>query len=180
MVEEILTFREVTAATWADLERLFEARGGPSYCWCMAWRPIEAKADPAARKAAMKARVDAGTPVGLLAYQGDDPVAWCSIAPRSTYRAGMAAVPASDAAENVWSVVCFFVVRALRRQGVFARLLAAAEECARAHGATVLEAYPVDADSPSYRFGGFLSGFPGFEEVGRAGTRRHVVRRWLD
>jgi GNAT superfamily N-acetyltransferase len=180
VVEEGLTFREVTPATWADLERLFEGRGGPSYCWCMAWRPIDAQADPAARKAAMKAQIDAGTPVGLLAYRGDDPVAWCSIAPRSTYRARMAEVPASDATESVWSVVCFFVIRPLRRQGVFARLLAAAEECARAHGASVLEAYPVAPDSPSYRFGGFLPGFQGFEEVGRAGTRRHVVRRRLD
>jgi hypothetical protein len=42
----------------------------------------------------------------------------------------------------------------------------------------VVEAYPVDPDSPSYRFMGFADLFEtaGFREVGRAGKRRHVVR----
>ncbi|WP_199728828.1 hypothetical protein [Corallococcus sp. CA053C] len=41
-----------------------------------------------------------------------------------------------------------------------------------------MEAYPVDADSPSYRFMGFVPVFTsaGFEVVGRAGSRRHVMR----
>ena len=33
-----LTFREVDAKHWRDLERLFESRGGPKSCWCMLWR----------------------------------------------------------------------------------------------------------------------------------------------
>ncbi|MDA1004136.1 MAG: acetyltransferase [Chloroflexi bacterium] len=42
----------------------------------------------------------------------------------------------------------------------------------------MVEAYPVDRDSPSYRFGGFVETFAdaGFVEVGRAGLRRHVMR----
>jgi hypothetical protein len=42
----------------------------------------------------------------------------------------------------------------------------------------VIEAYPVDPDSPSYRFMGFVGVFAAakFEEVGRAGRRRHVMR----
>jgi hypothetical protein len=45
----------------------------------------------------------------------------------------------------------------------------------------VLEAYPVAADSPSYRFMGFVPQFArlGFDEVARAGSRRHVMRRSL-
>jgi hypothetical protein len=40
------------------------------------------------------------------------------------------------------------------------------------------KAYPVDADSPSYRFMGFVPVFAeaGFAEVGREGKRRHVMR----
>jgi len=55
---------------------------------------------------------------------------------------------------------------------------AAAVEHARSRGACVVEAYPVDADSPSYRFMGFVPTFEqaGFDEVGRIGTRRHVFR----
>ncbi len=44
--------------------------------------------------------------------------------------------------------------------------------------ATVIEAYPVVPDSPSYRFMGFVPVFAaaGPREVGRAGIRRHVMR----
>jgi hypothetical protein len=43
---------------------------------------------------------------------------------------------------------------------------------------TIVEAYPVDEAAPSYRLMGFVAQFAaaGFREVGRAGTRRHVVR----
>jgi hypothetical protein len=32
----------------------------------------------------MRQLVESGTPNGVLAYHGDDPVGWCSIAPRET------------------------------------------------------------------------------------------------
>jgi GNAT superfamily N-acetyltransferase len=74
--------------------------------------------------------------------------------------------------------VCFFVPRRLRRRGLMRRLLTAAVETARRHGALVVEAYPVDPDSPSYRFMGYTPLFraAGFKLVGRAGSRRHVMR----
>ena len=58
------------------------------------------------------------------------------------------------------------------------RLIAAAVEHARRMGAAVVEAYPVEPDSPSYRFMGLVGTFEaiGFIPVGRAGTRRHVMR----
>ena len=58
------------------------------------------------------------------------------------------------------------------------RLIGAAVDHARENGATVVEAYPVDPTSPSYLFMGFVGTFEamGFREVGRAGTRRHVMR----
>jgi hypothetical protein len=81
--------------------------------------------------------------------------------------------------ETIWSIVCFFVMGNFRRRGLFTRLIEAAEIQAAQNGATVLEAYPVDPDSPSYRFGGFLSAFEelGYEKIGRKGSRRHVVRK---
>jgi hypothetical protein len=61
-------------------------------------------------------------------------------------------------------------------------LLQQAIAAARQAGAMALEAYPVDPDSPSYRFGGFVPFFAreGFQEVGRLGLRRHVMRLDLD
>ena len=58
-------------------------------------------------------------------------------------------------------------------------MLAAAIKHARTHGAKVVEAYPVDEDSPSYRFMGLVNMFEeaGFREVGREGSRRHVMQR---
>ena len=118
-----------------------------------------------------------GVPVGILGYLDGEPVAWCSIAPRETYRAGLYR-PSGDEPDGVWSIACFFVPRRLRRRGIAKLLLHAAIDHARSRGATVIKAYPVDPDSPSYRFMGLVPLFEdaGLREVGTAGTRRHVMR----
>jgi GNAT superfamily N-acetyltransferase len=175
-----LTFRPVTRSRWGDFEALFESRGAPSYCWCMAWRDMDVdrtKADNAARKRNMKSRVTRNTPVGLLGYDGIEPVAWVSIAPKETLSKGLGG-PAPARGERVWSLVCMFVRRSRRGEGLGHALIAAAVAYARKRGATVVEAYPVDPTSPSYRFMGFVPAYEkaGFSEVGTAGTRRHVMR----
>jgi GNAT superfamily N-acetyltransferase len=73
------------------------------------------------------------------------------------------------------------VKRELRGRGLSGQLIKAAEDHARAHGAKIIEAYPVDPGSPSYRFSGFAAMFEerGFERVGRAGARRNVFRKDL-
>jgi hypothetical protein len=83
-VADRMVFSEVTHDNWHDFEGLFECRGGPKACWCMVWRATPAEAKPPdglTRKAAMKARITAGTTVGLLGYLNKEPVAWCSVAP---------------------------------------------------------------------------------------------------
>lgn len=176
-----LTVRPVTEETWPDLEALFESKGAPSYCWCMAWRPMpdRTRASNADRKAALHQRVRDGTPIGLLGYIGGEPVAWCSVAPRETFRPLKEGQSAEAA--GVWSVVCFFIRREYRGRGLSRRMLQQAVTVAKENGAKVVEGYPVDPDSPSYRFMGFVSLFKacGFEPAGEAGTRRHVMRREL-
>jgi GNAT superfamily N-acetyltransferase len=175
------TFRAVSAENWTDFESLFQKRGAPKSCWCTAWRKIrpDLKADPSAKKHEMEKRIRGGELVGILGYLNADPVAWCSVSPRDTYRSSMADVLEGDEHETIWSIVCFFVMGNFRGKGLFARLIAAAEIHAAQSGATVLEAYPVDPDSPSYRFGGFLPAFEelGYKNVGRKGSRRYVVRK---
>jgi len=167
----------VTRDNWPDLETLFEGRGGPKYCWCMAWRPMENRtgADNAQRKRALHSRVESGTPIGLLGYAQGEPVAWCSVAPRETFTRLRDDQQEED---GVWSVTCFFVRRDHRGKGLSGRMLGAAVDLARRSGARALEGYPVDPDSPSYRFMGFLALFQarGFHEVARVGSRRHVLR----
>jgi GNAT superfamily N-acetyltransferase len=127
------------------------------------------------RKRAMQKLVRGGVAVGLLGYSGRQPVAWCSVAPRETFR-GLAVAGAES--DPVCSLSRFYVQREFRGSGVTRALLQAAIAEARRAGALALEAYPVDPDSPSYRFGGFISFFEraGLREVGRLGTRRHVMR----
>lgn len=176
-----LVFHEVDRSRWPDLERFFEARGGPHFCWCMVWRAIgeETKhTDSTSRKAALRKRVETGVPIGILAYLGDTPVAWCSVAPRNTYRPLGGYFDPSEDPASVWSVVCFHAVRALRNRGILAYLIRACIAHARSRGGKVLEAYPVDPDAHSYRFMGDIASFTaaGFREVGQAGRRRHVMR----
>jgi GNAT superfamily N-acetyltransferase len=175
-------FRAVTPETLDDMSALFEGRGGPKQCWCMVWRnDIDgAPARPAAadRRAAIERLVDARKPVGILGYDDGIPVAWCSIAPRPLFGKGLGN---SQPDHGLWSLTCFFIRADHRKQSGFAALLAAAETHAATEGATVIEAYPVAPDSPSYRFSGFLPAFEasGYLPVGTIGQRRHVVRKVL-
>jgi GNAT superfamily N-acetyltransferase len=174
-----LAFKPVTKARWDDFAALFDAPGGPKYCWCMAWRatPAEIKeVGKASRQPLMHKRVEAGTTVGLLGYLDGEPVAWVSIAPRETYR-DLGGPDATDG-EKIWSLACMYMKRKLRGAGRGVELIEAAKAYAGERGATVLEAYPVDRGSPSYRFMGFVPAFErlGFEAVGPAGSRRHVMR----
>lgn len=177
-----LTFRPVTAESKADFVRLFEEPGGPKYCWCMAWRATGAEhkdSKGSARRQQMMGRIDRGVPVGLVGYLEGAPVAWVSIAPKETYRS--LGGPETKAGEIVWSLACMYTHRNHRGQGLAHELIEAAVAHARNEGATIVEAYPVAPDSPSYRFMGFVGAFEaaGFEEVGMAGSRRHVMRRKL-
>jgi GNAT superfamily N-acetyltransferase len=179
-----LGFRAVDKDNWRDLERLFEARGGPKSCWCMVWRATAAEArqrDGRSRKKALRSRIADGIPVGIVGYLEGEPVAWCSIAPRPTYRRLGGPDDFEDDPDAVWSLACFFVKRELRGRGATEQLLAAALAEAKRHGAKIVEAYPVDPHSPSYRFMGFIDTFrnAAFREVGKAGLRRHVMRLTL-
>ncbi len=179
-----MIFRPVTPERWTDFERLFEARGGPKYCWCMVGRRDDAGRIPrtnADRKQAMASKIRCGTPVGILAYDDEEPVAWCSVAPRMTLSVYRGLEWPEGDRSTVWSITCFYVKRGIRRGGIMSRLIDEAVAHARRNGASVVEAYPVAPDSPSYRFCGFVPVFAerGFVEVGRAGLRRHVMRREL-
>ena len=181
-----LDFRPVTGEEWPDLQQLFGPGGADSGCWCMWWRQTRAEferlhGEP--NRAAMQGIIRSGEVPGILAYHDGRPVGWCSVAPRERF-------PSLDRSPNlkrvdsepVWSIVCFFIPRGQRRRGLSGHLIRAAVEHARAHGATAVEAYPVDprfsAGRPGSAFTGLLHSFleAGFREVARRSPRRPILR----
>jgi GNAT superfamily N-acetyltransferase len=184
-----LTIHPLTRDRWDDLVALFGKAGAVGGCWCMWWRLDAATYRRNAgegNRRALRALVDGGAPVGLLAYAGSRPVGWCSVAPATQFaarRSNRSPVfrPVDD--RPLWNVLCFFVAPDYRGTGVADALLGAAVEHARAHGAPGLEGIPVDpgqghADS-ARAYPGLVGMFRrwGFEEV--ANRRGRPVMRLL-
>ena len=138
----------LTPARFADLPALFEEGGDPRSCWCTHFRSRGrdwSNSTAAGNRAELKALARRDLAPGLVAYRDDRAVGWVSLAPREGYeRLATSKILAPLDDVPVWSIVCFVVSRRSRRQGVAATLLDAAIEYARSHGATTLEAYPVE------------------------------------
>lgn len=166
-------------------------RGGIGGCWCMYWTCPTTRewgegtkgGSRAPNRAALEEIVDTGPPPGLIAYQGDEPVAWCRVMPRERLPglAGSRYFKTDLDVAGVWSLACFVVRRAHRGKGLTAVLTRAAAEFARHRGATVLEAYPWDPDepkAPSTIYTGVASTFArlGFEVVQRKAPHKPMMR----
>ncbi len=164
--------RPVTNENWDAFAGLFEARGGPHFCWCTAYRfRNAAELEKPEKKASMKRLVSSATPIGVLAYEGSEPVGWCSVAPRETYaklERSRSMPRATPVEASTWTVLCFFVDRAHREKGVAAALLQGAIAYARAAGGQVIEGYPFDTARVSSTHRGHSSLFKAarFEQDG--------------
>jgi len=172
----------LTPALWPAIENLFGEFGACNGCWCMYWRVGAAyrKRPRAANKAGFHDVVFQGPPPGLIALHQNTAVGWCQLTPRN-------ALPWLDRTWRlrrvddvpVWSISCFYVRKGYRRLGVTSALIEAADNAARAGGAPVLEAYPLDAEAtPSASGTGYSSTFlrAGFEIVARHVPGRPIMR----
>ena len=140
-----------------------------------------------ANRAAMKRLTTSGESAGLIAYVNDEPVAWCSVAPRDAF-------PVLDRSrvlkriddEPVWSIVCLFVAKPFRRRGLTVELLKAAIEFVRERGGKVVEGYPVEPKKseipPVFAATGLASAFrkAGFRECLRRSETRPIMRYAID
>ncbi|NJD60605.1 MAG: GNAT family N-acetyltransferase [Anaerolineales bacterium] len=180
------TIHPLTPERWPDLEKLFGPRGACGGCWCMYWRlsrqQFSAQQGEVNRQE-LKSLVASGKNPGLLAYVEDEPIGWCSIAPRDEFPVlarSRILKPVDDL--PVWSVVCFFVNRTHRRQGLTVLLLKAAVDYAARGGASIVEGYPVDpkeGKAPDvFVYTGLYSTFQqaGFTEVARRSATRPIMR----
>ena len=172
----------VTSETWETFSRLFEAKGGPHYCWCTSYRVRNASSlTPAQKKAFMRSAVGSGVPIGVVARRGDEPIGWCSVAPRETYvrlERSRTMPRVTAPATPTWAILCLFVARPHRNQRVAQALLEGAVTYARGQGAEVVEGYPFDTSGVSSTHRGHSTMFEsaGFERDGKRWFR-HLGRQ---
>lgn len=139
---------EVRPATaFEDVKALVgPKRADASVCWCLSYR-IPSTVNNAMRgqeRGEFVARLLEEGPLGVLAYDGDVPVGWAAIAPRSaTTFARNRKIPHVDDLP-VWSLWCIRVRPGHRGQGISHHLIEGAVAFAREQGAPAVEAYPLD------------------------------------
>jgi GNAT superfamily N-acetyltransferase len=177
----------LTPDRWPDLEKLFGAKGACGGCWCMTWRLKRRDWDQGkgeSNKQALRAIVERDERPGVIAYADDEPIGWCSIAPREAFVAlSRSRVLAPVDTTPVWSISCLFIAKAYRRQGISVKLIEAAVELAAERGAKVVEAYPVmpyaETMPAVFAWTGLPTAFlkAGFIEVARRSKSRPVMRR---
>jgi len=182
-----LVARPLTADRWEDFESLFGPRGAFGGCWCMWWRETHAEFERLkgeGNKRAMRKLVASGEIPGIMGYMGNEPVAWCSVAPRERFpRLERSRILKRVDPEPVWSVVCFYVAKTQRKLGLSRRMLEEAVRYAAGRGAETIEGYPVEPKKGSmadvFVYTGLASVFraTGFTEVARRSETRPIMRR---
>ena len=182
-----LTFEPLTGANWGKFVQLFGNKGACGNCWCMYYRL--SKADFAegkvedGNKEAMHHLVMENKPTGILAFYEGQAIAWCAFAPREDFiKLEKSRVHKRIDDLAVWSIPCFFIDKAFRRQGVSVELLKGVIRYAKEHNIAILEAYPTipttESIPDSFAWIGLYKTFEraGFEIVDRKSKNRPMVR----
>lgn len=191
MTPSKLRFRPLTPDRWGDIERLFgPERGGNAGCWCMWWRlrkPEWDRLGKDGRKRSFKALVMSGDVPGILAYQGDEAVGWCAIAPRAAtprLNTSRVAAPTEPVTPEHWAITCFYITPTHRNTGLMEALVAAALKHAHKLGAKRVDACPIEPKRKlmwGEGFVGIASVFrkADFHVVEKRSETRTLVRRHL-
>lgn len=185
-----ITFLPLTTDNWNDFEKLFGPNGACAGCWCMWWKLSKKqfenqKGDK--NKKAIKKRVSSNEVPGIIAYYKNEPVGWCAIEPRESFKrleTSRILKPVDD--KPVWSIVCFFIEKDFRKKGLSTELIKAAVKYAAKKKAKIVEGYPIDlSDNKNYpdtfAYYGTMSAFEkaGFKEVIRRSEKRPVMRYYF-
>ena len=185
-VKSKFNFYPVTRENWEDFENLFGEKGACAGCWCMLWRLRRKEYDSsrgAGNKRKMKSLVYAGIVPGILAYDKDKPIGWCSVAPREDFPVlENSRVMKRIDDKPVWSAVCFFINKDYRRKGLSIELLNAAKKYVKNNNGKIIEGYPIEPKaekSPDvFVWTGLASAFrkAGFKEIVRRSETRPIMR----
>ncbi|MCB1394405.1 MAG: GNAT family N-acetyltransferase [Rhodobacter sp.] len=186
---DALTIRPLTPDHAGDFVTLFGPSGACYGCWCTYFRlPPKLRGDLTGdeKRAHMLARIAAGPPPGLLAWDAEGPVGWMQIGPRADVpqwnNPRRSSTPLPDAPADdpgVWAISCFFIRSKARGHGLSHALVAAGVDWARENGARVLEASPMDQAKQSKSIGLFVGSTAVFEKAGFATVARQKPNRPL-
>jgi len=186
---EELVVHPLVSDRWEDLEALLGSRGACAGCWCMYWRQTQREFEAGAgepNRFALRKLVEIGKIPGLLAYHNGRAIGWISLGPRQDFqRLARSRILKPVDEQDVWSVVCFFVAKEYRRQGLTVHLLQKGVRYAASCGAAVVEGYPIAVKSGNtpavFLYTGTVSAFmkAGFVEVARRSETRPIMRYYL-
>ncbi|KRA22998.1 acetyltransferase [Microbacterium sp. Root61] len=179
----------------ADAEYALSGGGDGRSCQCQWWTITNAQFQNTTqdeRAGLLRDEMASDPPPALIAYVDGEAAGWVRVGPRTAQpRLARTREFATNSPEpfddpSVWAVTCFVVRKEHRATGLNSRLLDAAVDFARDHGARVIEGYPIDVSAGPKRandlFRGILSVFQdaGFREVARPRPDRAIVALALD
>jgi len=186
-----ITTEPVAADRWDDAVHALTGGGDGKSCWCQWWllSNTEFSALPADEKQRMLRDEVAATapPPALVAYVDGAAAGWVRVGPRTDQprllRTEIVRRGTNESldADDVWAISCLVVRREHRGQGLMDVLVTAAVAHARACGARVVEAYPVETEdrrvSSNELYHGVVRVFEaaGFTAVARPKPRRPVM-----
>lgn len=161
--ETAYTTKELSKKTWPDFVKLFSQGNGWDHCQCVHFhRPsalpkekwLRTRAERAIRnRRENKQLVNSGRSHGILVYDNGEPVGWCQYGPKEelpridngrNYRAHAP----KAAAQKLWRITCFVVLKNHRKQGIATAALKAALLSIRKKGGGQVEAYPISTWQP--------------------------------
>ena len=182
-------FQPLTPERWPDLDILFGTHSAYGGCWCMWWRLTGSEFQKQlgqGNKKAMKKIVDSGEVPGILAYVSGQPAGWCSFGPREKFgRLERSPTLRRVDQEPVWSIVCYYVDKPYRGQGLMEKLTKGAIDYAKGQGARIVEGYPVELTGKARLDSAYTGIAPlfrqmGFVEVLRRAENRPIMRYLIE
>jgi GNAT superfamily N-acetyltransferase len=190
-----------TADRFGDIARVINPTGREQACWCMHWR-APAKEDITTRGTRLRELTEREPAPGMLAYlkdsggadagagdSGSEVAGWLGFSrrsdARSLQRSRVLPVGEPETWPTTWVFMCVTVRAGFRRQGVAQALLDAGADYAARHGATALEAFPVQPEPGrrvpvSAAFVGTVGMFEraGFDRLAPTGATSGRLTRW--
>ncbi|PTX03846.1 GNAT family N-acetyltransferase [Pararhodobacter aggregans] len=186
---DALILRPLTPEYRDDFLTVMGPSGACYGCWCTYFRlPPKTRAAMSGdqKRDLMLGKIAEGPPPGLLLYLDGEPQGWMQIGPRAEVpqwnNPRRSSTPLPDAPADdpaVWAITCFFLRPKARGRGLSQVMVEAGIDHARAQGARVLEASPMDQAKQSKSVGLFVGSTAVFERAGFATVARQKPNRPL-